>query len=42
MMVKDSMETSHPISVQVKNPNEINSLFDDISYDKVRFSSILL
>ena len=25
---------SHPINVQVENPNEITSLFDSISYDK--------
>jgi len=30
----DALEQSHPISVQVENPNEINSLFDSTSYDK--------
>jgi hypothetical protein len=34
-MIKDSLESSHPISVEVTNPNEINSIFDSISYDKV-------
>ena len=34
-MVKDSYKLSHPINVEVKNPNEITSLFDSISYDKV-------
>ena len=33
-MVKDSYMLSHPINVQVENPNEITSLFDSISYDK--------
>jgi aminopeptidase N len=33
-MVKDSYETSHPISVTVNDPKEIGSLFDAISYDK--------
>ncbi|XP_031564452.1 glutamyl aminopeptidase-like [Actinia tenebrosa] len=30
----DQMSNSHPISVRVDNPNQINSLFDSISYDK--------
>jgi len=30
----DSLETSHPISVEVNDPNEINAIFDAISYDK--------
>jgi hypothetical protein len=34
-MIKDSFELSHPIQVDVINPNEITSLFDSISYDKV-------
>ena len=33
-LVKDSLETSHPISVKVNNPSEVSSLFDTISYDK--------
>lgn len=37
-MVKDSLESSHPISVDVNDPNEINSIFDDISYDKVNLN----
>lgn len=31
----DSHCNSHPISVPVKNPAEINQIFDTISYDKV-------
>jgi len=34
--VLDSLESSHPISVEVNDPSEINSLFDTISYDKVK------
>lgn len=30
----DALESSHPISVEVNDPNEINELFDSISYDK--------
>lgn len=30
----DALATSHPISVQVKDPNEIEAIFDDISYSK--------
>ncbi|KAJ8311696.1 hypothetical protein KUTeg_011051, partial [Tegillarca granosa] len=33
-MFFDSLKSSHPIEVQVKNPDEINDLFDDISYSK--------
>jgi aminopeptidase N len=35
VMVKDSFKLSHSINVDVTNPNEITSLFDSISYDKV-------
>ena len=31
----DGHENSHSISVKVKDPKEINSIFDTISYDKV-------
>lgn len=34
-MKLDQLATSHPISVSVKNPDEISSLFDAISYHKV-------
>ena len=34
-LVKDSLESTHAISLPVDNPNEINALFDAISYDKV-------
>ena len=34
VLVKDSLESSHAISVTVNNPSEIGSLFDSISYDK--------
>lgn len=30
----DSLKTTHPISVDVKSPNEIEELFDEISYGK--------
>lgn len=30
----DALDNSHPISVPVKNPNEIEDIFDSISYDK--------
>ena len=32
---RDCYTNSHPIQVNVKNPNEIKSLFDTISYSKV-------
>ena len=31
---RDSVATSHPISVEVNKPSEISSIFDDISYGK--------
>ena len=36
------METSHPIIVEVNDPNEITSLFDSISYSKVNLKKINL
>ncbi|RNA03939.1 Aminopeptidase N, partial [Brachionus plicatilis] len=33
-LFKDSLESSHPISTEVNDPNEISYIFDDISYDK--------
>lgn len=33
-MFKDSLESSHAISVEVNEPGETSSLFDKISYDK--------
>jgi hypothetical protein len=36
LMVLDSSVKSRPISVTVNDPNEINSLFDSISYEKVK------
>ena len=34
-MVVDSVTSSHPIVVNVNNPNQINEVFDSISYSKV-------
>ena len=31
----DSLHDSHPISVEVNDPDEIESIFDAISYSKV-------
>ena len=31
----DGLVTSHPIYVPVANPDEINEIFDKISYSKV-------
>lgn len=33
-MRADSLENTHPIVVEINNPNEIRSAFDSISYDK--------
>lgn len=32
----DCLVTSHPIYVPVQNPDEINEIFDTISYSKVK------
>lgn len=34
VMVKDSLETSHPISVEVNSPKDVGAIFDSISYGK--------
>ncbi|MCE4623778.1 MAG: M1 family metallopeptidase [Caldisphaeraceae archaeon] len=33
-MLRDSLSTTHPIHVEVKDPEEIERIFDDISYGK--------
>jgi aminopeptidase N len=33
----DSLKSSHPISVDVKDPAEINEIFDNISYEKASY-----
>ena len=35
-MAKDQRATSHPLFVPIEKSNEINEVFDSISYDKVR------
>ena len=34
-MSEDQLSNSHPIMAEVKDPAQINALFDSISYDKV-------
>ena len=41
IMVTDSGVSSHPIVVDVKNPDQINEVFDGISYSKVGGSCLL-
>lgn len=43
VFLMDSLKSTHPISVRVSRPEEINELFDRISYDKgdlTRFSFV--
>ena len=35
VMVKDALITSHPVSTEIKDPEEIQQFFDMISYNKV-------
>ena len=37
----DGLNESHPIVQTVSNPNEINALFDSISYSKVRVRELV-
>jgi aminopeptidase N len=36
----DALESSHPISIEVGHPDEINEIFDRISYGKGNMSSL--
>ena len=36
----DSLTSSHPVYVPVKDPKEISEIFDKISYDKVKWNTI--
>jgi aminopeptidase N len=36
----DALESSHPISIEVGHPDEINEIFDRISYGKGNVSSL--
>ena len=40
-MTMDQLTNSHPIMADVKDPAQINSLFDSISYDKVIDKSLV-
>ena len=42
VMAIDDVLTSHPVYVPVSHPNEINEIFDLISYAKVRLKNRLL
>ncbi len=33
-MQLDALDSTHPVEVDVTHPNEINEIFDDISYRK--------
>jgi aminopeptidase 2 len=39
-MSLDSLQSSHPIMSDVKNPSEIEAIFDAISYKKVFFLNL--
>lgn len=38
----DALSTSHPVSVPVSDPVEIEAVFDTISYNKVHTQNLLL
>ena len=41
IMVTDAGVSSHPIVVDVRNPDQINEVFDGISYSKVGSGGLL-
>ena len=41
-MTSDSLQSSHPLTADVESPSEIQSIFDSITYTKVRTNSFLL
>jgi len=40
VMTRDALLTSHPVSAEIKDPDDITLYFDAISYDKVSSSSL--
>lgn len=42
VFLMDSLKSTHPISARVSRPEEINELFDRISYDKGDLTSFAL
>jgi aminopeptidase N len=34
-MIEDSLATSHPVFLEIKDPAEISGLFDRVTYSKV-------
>lgn len=38
----DGLMHTHPVSLPVTDPTQINSLFDDISYNKVLLSTCIV
>jgi len=36
VMTRDALLTSHPVSAEIRDPDDITLYFDAISYDKVR------
>ena len=42
VMVKDALITSHPVSTEIKDPEEIQQFFDMISYNKVIMVMIMM
>jgi len=41
VMTRDALLTSHPVSAEIRDPDDITLYFDAISYDKVRHASDL-
>ena len=42
VMTRDALLTSHPVSAEIKDPDDITLYFDAISYDKVHHASLVI
>jgi len=40
VMTRDALLTSHPVSAEIRDPDDITLYFDAISYDKVRYVTL--
>lgn len=40
-MEVDALDSSHPISTPVEDPAQILEMFDDVSYQKVKYTSAI-
>lgn len=39
---KDALNSSHAVSTEVNNPEQVEEMFDSVSYEKVHFSKLYI